>query len=310
MDLQYMKLVIRLDNFDKGRVEYSNPRIYINNGKVKTITPELFNLLSLQQDKNNDDFRPLVLIVEDIEEMALREIVSAYGNGALNDLVVVQSNLIFNDRKNSFTDVSVFLGNNYTENKFSEPGFCEKIVIDKDRVTFINGKGNIKNHIEKLKEEYNKSKKINLKNRIFNLESTAAILRVGGKLVTEISEKKDRVDDAVAAVKSAIEEGYLPGGASVFLFALNDLNIKTNIMKEALVECYKQLMRNAKLEPFYHLKDIYDSGFGSGFNLSKGKVSNMYEDGIYDSTKVLRVSLENSVHTACNFALINSLIIR
>jgi hypothetical protein len=71
--------------------------------------------------------------------MALREIVSAYGSGALNDLVVVQSNLIFNDRKNSFTDVSVFLGNNYTENKFSEPGFCEKIVIDKDRVTFING---------------------------------------------------------------------------------------------------------------------------------------------------------------------------
>ena len=299
-----------INNFDKGRVEYSNPRIYINNGKVKTITPELFNLLSLQQDKNNEDFRPLVLIVEDIEEMALREIVSAYGNGALNDLVVVQSNLIFNDRKNSFTDVSVFLGNNYTENKFSEPGFCEKIVIDKDRVTFINGNGNVKNHIEKLKEEYNKSKKINLKNRIFNLESTAAILRVGGKLVTEISEKKDRVDDAVAAVKSAIEEGYLPGGASVFLFSLKDLNIKTDIMKEALIECYKQLMSNAKLEPFYHLKDIYDNGFGSGFNLSTGKVSNMYEDGIYDSTKVLRVSLENSVHTACNFALINSLIIR
>lgn len=50
----------------KGRVEYSNPRVYINNGKVKTITPELFNLLSLQQDKNSEDFRPLVLIVEDI----------------------------------------------------------------------------------------------------------------------------------------------------------------------------------------------------------------------------------------------------
>ena len=69
-------------------------------------------------------------------------------------------------------------------------------------------------------------------------------------------------------------------------------------------------MINAGLEPFFYLKDIYNEGFGFGFNLNNELVSNMYEDGIYDSTKVLRVSLENAVHTACTFALINSLIIK
>ena len=300
-----------INNFDKGRVEYSNPRVYINNGKIKSITPELFELLGMQQDKNSENFRPLVLIVEDIEEMALREIVSAYGAGALSDLVVVQSNLIFNDRKNSFLDASIFLGNDYSENKFSNEGECEKIVIEKDRVTFINGKGsNIEKHIEKLKEEYKENNKVSLKNRIFALESNAAIIKVGGKLITEISEKKDRVDDAVSAVKSAIEEGYLPGGSSTLLFAKKDLSLKTDIMSESLLSCYKQLMINAGLEPFFYLKDIYNEGFGFGFNLNNELVSNMYEDGIYDSTKVLRVSLENAVHTACTFALINSLIIK
>ena len=145
-----------------------------------------------------------------------------------------------------------------------------------------------------------------MKKRLFSLESTAAIINVGGKLGTEISEKKDRIDDAVLAVKSSIQEGYCPGGSTMYLFAKRNLELKTEIMKEALLSCYKQLMINAELEPFYYLREIESKELGFGYNLIKDEVTDFYKDGIFDSTKVLRIALENAVHTACNFALINA----
>ena len=224
------------------------------------------------------------------------------------NVAIVQSNLIFEDRKNIFIDSSKVINCEYSEERIGRFGECEKIIIEKDNVTFINGSGNTKPWINELKKESKKKKNIFLEKRIFSLETTAAIINVGGKLATEISEAKDRVDDAVEAVKSALEEGYSPGGSTVFIFAKNNLELKTEIMKEALLSCYKQLMINAEIEPFYYLSEIEKLGFGFGYNLNTDSITDFYKDGIYDSTKGLRVSLENAVHTACNFSLINATI--
>lgn len=297
-----------INNAEKGRIEFNNPRIYLFNNKVRYITNELGELLQGNADRNSEDFRPLVIIVEDIEEAPLREIVMAYGNQFLFNVAIVQTNLIYEDRKNSFIDASVFLNAEYNEERITGFGECEKIVIERDHVTFINGAGDTKKHVEKLKKLQKKDKSIALEKRIFSLESKAAIINVGGKLGTEIDEKKDRIEDSVYAVKSAIEEGYCPGGSTVYLFARLKSELKTNVMKKALIACYEQLMRNAELEAFYYLKEITDAGFGHGYNLIKDEVTDFYNDGIYDSAKVLRVSLENAVYTACNFALIEGTI--
>lgn len=297
-----------INNLDKGRVEFNNPRIYLLNGKVRTMTPDLIEMFRENGNRNSEDFRPLVLIVEDMEEVPLREILMAHGNQMVHDVAVVQTNLIFEDRKNAFIDVSMFIDAEYNEDGFGEFGECEKIVIERENVTFINGKGNISKHLAKLK----KSKKTGLahERRIFALESKAAVIHVGGKLGTEIEEKKDRIEDAVYAVKSALEEGYCPGGSTVYIFAEMYNDLKTDIMKKALLSGYRQLMANAELEASYYLRDIQEKGFGFGYNLIKEEVSDFYQDGIFDSAKVLRVSIENSVYSACNFASVGAIISR
>jgi chaperonin GroEL len=297
-----------INNTEKGRVEFNNPRIFLYNNKVKFMTAELMALFEANADRNAEDFRPLVIIVEDIEEAPLREIVMAVNQQLIFNVSVVQSNLIYEDRKNAFIDASVFLNGDYNEDRIGNYGECEKIIIERDSVTFINGAGKTEKHIEKLKKSQKKVKDISLERRIFALESTAAIIKVGGKLGTEIDEKKDRIEDSVCAVRSALEEGYCPGGSTVYLFAKLECDLKTDIMKNALTSCYVQLMSNANLEPFYFLRDIEDKGFGFGYNLIKDEITDFYNDGIYDSAKVLRVSLENAVHTACNFALVEAII--
>lgn len=298
-----------INNFEKHRVEFNNPKVYIVNGKINRMSQPLMDIFLQNSDRNSDDFRPTVLICEEIGEQVLREIHTAYQNGMIYDICIVKSNLIYDDRKNIFTDASVVIDAEYTEEGIGRYGECEKIIIDKYNTTFINGKGNTKNYISKLKKQVDSKKpNIFLNKRIFALETVAAIIKVGGKLSTEISEKKDRYDDAVFAVKSALEEGYSPGASSVYISANKNLDFKTNIMKESLLECYKQLMINAEIEPMYYLKDIHDLGINYGYDLITDRVTNVLDEGIYDSTKGLRVSLENAVHTACNFALINATI--
>ena len=299
-----------INNTDKGRVEFVNPRVMIYNGKIREMSQALMDIFKDNSNRAQEDFRPLVLIVEDIEEAVLREVVMAVSREMIFDVAIVQSNLIAQDRKDSMIDASIFLNSGYSEDKLTEYGSCEKIIIEKNSTTFINGEGSgIEEHLGKLRNRLKKEKNnIGLQQRIFSLESNAAIITVGGKITSEISEKKDRVDDSVQAVKSAISEGYSPGGSTVYLFANKELELKTDIMKKALESCYKQLMVNAEIEPYYFLKEIYDSEYGHGYNLKTDTIEDFIENGILDSTKVLRVAIENATHTACNFAMIEATI--
>lgn len=295
-----------VNNHEKGRVELNNPRVLIYNGNIDKPDIALVNLLEENHPSKNNT--PLVLIVHDIEDFMLSNLIGALEAREIADVVIVKSNLIHKNRENRFLDACAFLGGKMGSDKLGEVGSCERIIIEKDNTTFINGKGDNKEYNKKVKKELSKKTDFESKDRLFRLESNGAVIHVGGKLQDEIGERKDRIDDAVLAVKSAIEEGFCAGGASTYLFANKELKLKSVVMKTALKSCYNQLMINAGKEPNYELRDITDKEYGYGYNVNTSQIENFLENGIIDSSKVLRVSLENSVHTACTFAMVEAVI--
>lgn len=300
---------IFVNNLEKSTVEYSNPHVYIYDGRIRQITSELYSIFEQRNsDRNSPGFGPTVILCEDIDEAPLRDIYNAVRAEGLFDVCIVRTNLIYTDRKGAFIDASQFLDAKYSTDSFTQWGTCERISISKDEVIFMNGAGNPEKYIESLEKEFEETKNVFLGKRLFYLKSNAAVIKVGGRLSTEISEKMDRIDDAYRAIRSSIEEGFVPGGSAVFLAAYNDLSFETDIMPNMLLECYKQLMINAGLEPMYHLREIHDKGFGYSYNLEENKVSNMLADGIYDSAKGLRVSIENAVSTAITFGNIEYIV--
>lgn len=294
-----------INNPEKGRVDLVNARVLVFNGKIPDLNESMYDLLNTNAVEVIDA-TPLVLLVDDIEEIALRRVIEAISRGIIHNVVVVQSSLIFETRKNRFKDVAMFLGAEYCEDKIGDLGSCERIIIEKDSTTFINGVGDTTKYIKKLKAVKNKT--FELEKRIFDLELNAAIINVGGKIQSEISEKKDRIEDAVCAVKSAIEEGFCAGGSTTYIFAKETLELKTEVMKSALLSCYEQLLNNAEVEPYFILRDILDKGYGYGYNVEKEEVQDLLSNGIIDSAKVLRVALENAVFTSCNFCMIESIV--
>lgn len=298
-----------VNNVEKNRVELRDARVLVFNGKIKTLTQEFMELIG-ENHPSNENIKPLVIMLQDIDDGILGTILAALSQRELKDVVIVQSNLVYQNRADRFKDASIFLGADYSEEKIGgKLGFCERIIIEKDNTSFINGAGNVTKYLKSLKSELKSdTKNIALEKRIFSLESKAAIINIGGKLVDEINERKDRIDDAVLAVKSAIDEGFCAGGSSTYIFARKDVELKTDIMENALISCYKQLMENANKEPFYIMKQITDQKYGFGYNVINNEIENFLEKGIIDSCKVLRVSLENAVHTACTFAMIEAVV--
>lgn len=300
-----------INNFDKGTVEYADPDIYVFNGKIRYLNADLLKILDRNSNPNDPSFRPIVIICEDIEDSPESIIIEALKLGKAHNICIVKTNLIYEDRKNSLIDVCHVTDAGYSDEEYgvmSNPGGCSKIVIEKDKVVFINGNGDTEDYLKGLKKELKKKNNIFLEKRIMSLESSAAIINVGGYLSTEVSEKVDRIDDAVRAVKSSLEEGYVPGGSSVFIFAEKELDLESYVVKKTLLECYKQLMSNAGLDPMYYLREIHDKGYGYSYNLQNNQVSDMISDGIIDSAKGLRISFENAISTAINFSNIDSLI--
>lgn len=293
---------IFINNYEKGTVEYKNPEIIVFNGVIRQIDNVLMDIVNRRNtNPNSPEYGPTVIICQDIDEVPLRTFYTGVKQGGLRDVCIVTTNLIFNDRKSVFIDACQVLDAEYSEDFIGSPGSCKKVVIEKDKITFIEGKGNPEKYIESLEEQYKDTENIFLKNRLFSLKSRAAVVNIGGKLSTERKERIDRVDDAVRAVRSSIEEGYIPGGASVFIHAWNDIDFEGTIVKNAIYECYAQLMRNAELNDQYYLRDILNNPVSYSYNLKKDQVSDMLEDGIYDSVKGLRVSVQNAVSTAITF---------
>ena len=303
---------------DKMEVELENPYILIFDQKISAMK-DLLPILE-QTAKSG---KPLMIIAEDVDGEALSTLVVNKIRGALKVAAVKAPG--FGDRRKAMlediavltngTVVSEERGFKLESTTLEMLGTTEKIVIDKDNTTIVNGAGNkksisarvnqIKTQIETTTSDYDKEK---LQERLAKLAGGVAVLYVGAATEVEMKEKKDRVDDALAATRAAVEEGIVPGGGVSIVRASQSLDkLKAenddeqtgiNIIYRAVEEPLRQIVENAGLEGSVIVAKVKDGKADFGFNAKTETFESLYKAGVIDPAKVVRVALENAASVA------------
>jgi chaperonin GroEL len=278
--------------------------------------------------------KDLVLIAEDVEGEALGTLILNRLKGVFNT-VAIKAPAFGDRRKEILEDIAILTGGEVISEErgmtfenvdLSVLGSARKVIATKDDTTIIEGAGassavearitQINKQIEAATSEYDKE---NLEKRRAALQGKVAVIKVGGATETEIEEKKFRVDDAVAAVKAALEEGIVPGGG-VTLIDLSK-SIKEEgassedagrlLLKNALLEPFKQLMSNAGLNAEEKLsKVVEETKNGIGFDVNNpNQMVSMKEVGVVDPTRVVKEAIQNSVSIAGTAMTMGALVV-
>lgn len=306
-----------ITNAEKMQVELSNPFILLFDKKISNLKDLLPVLEQIQKTG-----KPLLIIAEDIEGEALATLVVNKLRGVLNISAVKAPG--FGDRRKAMLEdiailtggevISEELGRTLESASLNDLGQADRVVIDKDNTTIVNGAGSkeaidarisqIKAQIIETTSDYDKEK---LQERLAKLSGGVAVIKVGAATETEMKEKKDRVDDALNATKAAVEEGIVIGGGAALIKAGNkvDLNLKgdeligADIVKRALFAPLRQIAENAGFDAgvVAHAVSSADKA-NYGFNAASGEYVDMFEAGIIDPVKVERIALQNAVSVA------------
>jgi chaperonin GroEL len=306
---------------EKMETVLENPYILLFDKKISTMK-DLLPILETTAQSG----RPLFIIAEDVDSEALATLVVNKLRGSLR-IAAVKAPGFGDRRKEMLEDIAILTGGTViSEEKglkleattLDMLGTSEKVSIDKENTTIVNGAGEksnitarvsqIKKQIENTTSDYDREK---LQERLAKLAGGVAVLYVGAASEVEMKEKKDRVEDALSATRAAVEEGIIPGGGVAYIRAIESLsslkgsnldeNTGISIVKRALEEPLRQIVENAGLEGSVVVQKISEGKDDFGYNARTEKYENLLESGVIDPTKVARIALENAASIAGMF---------
>jgi len=300
-----------ITNTDKMEVQLNKPRLLLIDGSLNSLK-DIVKILEQCQQNNT----PLVIIANEIESEALSTLVvnkirgnlqvvavkaPGYGEGILEQLedigVVTSGKVASNNNGNKLTELSI-----------DDLGLADKVIVNGNSTTIVSSNKDsdkINQRIESLKSQIegaHEFKQEHLRKRIAKLDGGVAVIKVGAASETEMKEKKDRIDDALAATKAAVEEGIVIGGGAAIIKASKRINLElqdeqkigADIVLRAIKAPIRQILENAGYDAGIIISKILESEKNIGFNAANGEYIDMFEAGVIDPFKVERVALQNA----------------